>query len=492
MAEKDGKNTSKLFGVILAVLVFVLIMTLVPVSETKEGLTATGRASLAVFLAAFVMWVTEPFPSYVVAFISIIALILSGAWDQASVLGVFGYDVIWLMLSAFILTSAMEGTNLGKRLALSLVTRFGRTSKGALLAMIIANFFLAFLVPSTTARAALMLPIALSLTTIYNAIPGKSNFGKLIMLFNMQSNEISTSGILTATSANIMAVDFIQKAIGQPVYYSTWLLAAMPVAIIGLIISFFIGMKLFPPEIQEVRAESMDELKKELKGIGPMDANEKKALAIFLITVFLWCTDRWHKAWFHMSLDPTLVAIIGATLCFLPGIGVLKKWKDVKIPWDLMLFSCGAYAVGMAMDKSGAASYLIQSVLSKINLANVSFFKIYAIIMFIALFSHIIFTSKIVRITILGPTVIAFAQQIAPVLGVDPTKAVIALALPVAFTICWCITLPPQSKPNLIYYSTGFYNTREQFIIGILTDIGAYLVFLLAGMTWFRIIGIGI
>jgi len=152
-------------------------MTLVPVSETKEGLTATGRASLAVFLAAFVMWVTEPFPSYVVAFISIIALILSGAWDQASVLGVFGYDVIWLMLSAFILTSAMEGTNLGKRLALSLVTRFGRTSKGALLAMIIANFFLAFLVPSTTARAALMLPIALSLTTIYNAIPGKSNFG---------------------------------------------------------------------------------------------------------------------------------------------------------------------------------------------------------------------------------------------------------------------------------------------------------------------------
>jgi len=282
---------------------------------------------LAVFLAAFVMWVTEPFPSYVVAFISIIALILSGAWDQASVLGVFGYDVIWLMLSAFILTSAMEGTNLGKRLALSLVTRFGRTSKGALLAMIIANFFLAFLVPSTTARAALMLPIALSLTTIYNAIPGKSNFGKLIMLFNMQSNEISTSGILTATSANIMAVDFIQKAIGQPVYYSTWLLAAMPVAIIGLIISFFIGMKLFPPEIQEVSAESMDELKKELKGIGPMDANEKKALAIFLITVFLWCTDRWHQAWFHMSLDPTLVAIIGATLCFLPGIGVLKSGK---------------------------------------------------------------------------------------------------------------------------------------------------------------------
>ena len=75
---------------------------------------------------------------------------------------------------------------------------------------------------------------------------------------------------------------------------------------------------------------------------------------------------------FHRQIDPTLAAMIGATLCLLPGIGVIKKWGDVKIPWDLMLFSCGAYAVGMALDNTGAASFIINSILSKISLVNVT------------------------------------------------------------------------------------------------------------------------
>jgi anion transporter len=488
MTKNESMDRKKLIGVVVAILVFVLIMILVPTSE--GGLKPAGKAALAVFLGAFVLWITEPFPVYVTAFISIIALVLTKAWDQASVLGVFGYDVIWLMVCAFILNSAMENTSLGKRMALALITKFGRTSKSVLLTMIVINFLLAFLIPSTTARAAMMLPIAVMLAEAYNATPGESNFGKLLMLFNMQSNEISTSGILTATAANIMAVGFIEKAIGQKIFYSTWILAAMPVAILGLIASFFIGMKLFPPEIKKIDGDFMNKFKDQYKSLGPMQANEKRALGIFLLIVLLWATDQWHQAWFHMTLDPTIVAILGATLMLLPKIGVITKWSEVKIPWDLMLFSCGAYAVGMSMDKSGAAAYLIKQVLSQINLTSTGFFGIYAIVMFIALFSHIIFTSKIVRITILGPTSIAFAQQIAPVFGLDPARTVIALALPVAFTICWCITLPPQSKPNLIYYSTKFYTVREQFTLGILVDIAAYIFFLVAGPTWFRLVGI--
>lgn len=482
------KFPRKAIGIILAVAIFTLVTILVPVS--KDGLKPQGRAALAVFLMAFVLWVTEPFPAHVTAFVSIIALIISKAWDQTSVLGVFGYDVIWLMVCAFILNSAMENSNLGKRIALGLITKFGHTSKKVLLALIIVNFALSFLIPSTTARAALVLPIALMLTEAYNATPGKSNFGKLLMLFNMQSNEISTSGILTATAANIMAVGFIEKAIGQKIFYSTWLIAAMPIAVVGMIASYFIGVKLFPPEVKEMSSDVMDKLKQQLRDLGPMNREEKKALVIFLVTVFLWCTDRWHEKWFGMTLDPTLVAIIGATLVMLPKVGVVKKWSEVRIPWDLMLFSCGAYAVGMAMDKSGAASFIIKSLLMKVDLSHASLFKIYAIVMFIALYSHIIFTSKTVRITILGPTVIAFAQQIAPVLGVDPIKLTIALALPVGFTICWCITLPPQSKPNLIYYSTGFYTVKDQLIHGLLTVTVAYVLFLLAGPTWFKFVGI--
>jgi len=275
---KEG-NLTKIIGVTAAIVLFALVYALVPVSES--GLKPEGKAALAVFLGAFALWISEPFPTYVVAFVTMIALILTNAWDQKSVLGVFGYDVIWLMVCAFILNSAMQVTKLGKRIALAIVTRFGQTAKSAILAMIVVNFAISFLIPSTTARAALMLPIAITLANIYNAIPGESNFGKLLMLVNMQSNEISTSGILTATSANVMAVNFIKEATGAQIYYSTWLIAAMPIAIVTTIIGYFVGLKLFPPEIEKVSSEALANMEKEMKDLGPMDANEKKALPYF-------------------------------------------------------------------------------------------------------------------------------------------------------------------------------------------------------------------
>ena len=53
----NSKNSSKkLIGILIAVIVFILVLTLVPIS--KEGLKPQGKAALAVFLTAFVLWVT--------------------------------------------------------------------------------------------------------------------------------------------------------------------------------------------------------------------------------------------------------------------------------------------------------------------------------------------------------------------------------------------------------------------------------------------------
>ena len=88
---------------------------------------------------------------------------------------------------------------------------------------------------------------------------------------------------------------------------------------------------------------------------------------------------------FHRQIDPTLAAMIGAALCLLPGIGVIKKWGDKKYRGTLC-FSVGSLRRGHGIDKTGAASFIINSILSRINLVNVTFFKIYAVVMFIALF----------------------------------------------------------------------------------------------------------
>ena len=104
------------------------------------------------------------------------------------------------------------------------------------------------------------------------------------------------------------------------------------------------------------------------------------------------------------------------------------------------------------------------------------------IVMFVASFSHLVFTSKNVRVVILLPAIIILAGN----LGVNP----LLLALPACFTICDSITLPPHCKPNLIFYSTGYFSVKDQFIYGMLVLLAKWLILGVAYFTWFRIVGL--
>lgn len=465
------------FGLPLALVVFALIATM----TTPVGLSYSGKIALAVFTGALILWVTEALPTYVTALLVLVLLPCLGGWDEASVLGVFGYSVIWLMVSAFIITAGMEKSGIAKRLALWMVTRFGSTAKTILLSLMVVNYGLAFIVPSTTARAAIMFPIVLLIAETYQVNEGNRNMGKLLGIQSLQANNISTSSIVTATAPQIMAVGFIKDLTGQNVSWTQWFLAAAPISLLALLASYFIGLKLFKPEMNEPKGEGIAALKEEYKGLGKISSMEIKSLVIFLITIFLWVSDQWQLKLFGMKISLELVAVVSALLFFLPHIGILE-WKETKIPWDLMIFSCGAYAGGLALDKTGVAAWALNGIFRNLGVEHMSFPMLFAVVIFIASFSHIIFTSKTVRTVILIPTIIALAKSV----GVNP----IALALPAAFTISDSITLPPHCKPNLIFYSTGFFTVLDQLFYGILVLLVKCGLLFLASFTLYRLLGI--
>ena len=471
----------KIAGIAVSLLIFAILYTM----PTPVKLTMQGKSSLAVFGMVFVLWVTQAIPTYASALLAIVMLAFTGGWTQKEALAVFGQDVIWLMLAAFVITSGMEKSGFAKRLALFIVSKFGTTARKALLALGIVNLLLSFIVPSTTARAAMLLPICMMVLQVYKAVPGESNFGKQLMIQEIHFNNITTSGILTATAGQIMAVGYITDMTGENVSWGQWLLASMPIAILTLVASFIIGELLFKSEVKTPPASAgkavKDELKEELKALGPITTTEIKALIVFGITVFLWATDGKHLNIFGFQISLVMVAILAALLFYLPYIGVLN-WKETKIPWDLMVFSAGAYAAGLSLDASGAASFLLNGIFDKFNLEALPQFALFMIVMFIASFSHLVFTSKTVRVVILLPAIILIAQKV----GVNP----LLLALPASFTICDSITLPPHCKPNLIFYSTGYFTVKDQFIYGMLVLFCKWLLFGLAYFTWFRIIGL--
>jgi anion transporter len=436
----------------------------------------------------FVLWVSQSIPPFLSSLAAIILLVITGAWDEKSTLGVFGLDVLWVMLMAFFITSGMQKSGFATRLALWITSHFGHTARGALFTLAVTNLLLAFIVPSTTARATLMLPISLLILQVYQAIPGESHFGRKLMIQQIQANNISTGGILTATSPQIMAVGLIKDLSGAEVTWLNWLAGAFPIAVLTVLFSLFIGGVLFKNEVNAppvgdkgTLQDAKAALKEQYQALGRITPTEIKALILFAVTVFLWMTDGFHFDLFGFQISLVIVTLISGSLFFMPYIGI-ATWQDAKVPWDLLIFSAGAYAVGLSLDASGGASFLLNSVLGSLDLASLGFFKLYVVVTFIAMFSHLIFTSKTVRTVILIPTIIGIAK----VAGVNP----VALALPAAFTISDVITLPPQSKPSLIFYSTGYFSVLNQFAYGMIVLFGKWFLLVIASFTWFKLIGI--
>ncbi len=465
------------FGLPLAMFVLMAIYSM----PTPEGISFEGKMSLAVFFFALILWITESLPNYATSMIAIALLSIFGGWAEKDALGTLGYGVIWLMVSAFIITSGMEKSGLAKRIALAIITRFGKTWKTILMSLMAANFTVAFIIPSTTARAAMLLPIVLLVAKAYGVEKGNANLGKLLGIQSLQANNISTSAIVTATAPQILAIGLLKEFTGSEVSWGEWFIASAPIAILTLIASFFIGLALFRPKAEQEGGDEIKEIQNQYDELGPVSILEKKAAGIFLLTISLWASDKWHLDMFGFQFSLVMVAIMAASLFFMPYIGILN-WKEAKIPWNLMVFAAGAYAAGVSLSETGVASWALSGLFSNLGVQDMSFTMLYGVVIAISSFSHFVFTSKTVRTIILIPTLVGLAETA----GVSP----LMLALPAAFTIADTITLPPHSKANLVYYSTGYFSVNNQLLYGVLTLMAKWCIMFAASFTWFAYLGI--
>ena len=481
-ARTGVERWMKYLGFPLGIIVFGVLYYM----PAADGLTAAAQASAACFLMALVWWITEPVPTYVTSFVLMILLVITRAWDIKPVLDVLGMDVIWLNIMSFILASILVKTRLAKRLSLNLILCFGKTAKWALFAFVIIQLALAPFIPSTTARCVLTLPLMIVVAAIYGSSAANSNnFGRNLFMLNLCSISILSSTTMTGSPADMMAVGFIQSMADHRVYYNQWLMAAAPVTITTILLVWILGAKLIFPikkegELPQI-AGGMEVIKAERAEMGPLNNQEKKAMSIFFLVIFLWATDSWHQTWFGVDIPAPIAAMLGVVICLMPRWGVLR-WDEAEIPWHLFLFSAGAYAGGLALDNTGAAEWAVRQVFGNMDMKGVPFGVLYAIIMAIMVYSHLLLTSKTVRATIMIPLIITLARQT----GWNP----VSLALPAAFAIDWVVGLPISGKPNVVLFATGQYSVLDNLKFGLAACTIGYALLLLGGATWFHWMGI--
>jgi di/tricarboxylate transporter len=312
-----------------------------------------------------------------------------------------------------------------------------------------------------------------------------NNFGRNLFLVNLTGISILSSTVMTGSAANLLAVGLLQTMGGHRVYYLDWLLASAPVAVLTVVAAWLLGPRVIFPLSPAGRVPQLpgglQAVREARSALGPIQREEWRAIAIFAVVLFLWATDRFQAAWFGVELGAPIAAMIGAVLALWPGIGLLT-WKETDIPWQLMLFSAGAYAGGFALNDTGAAAWGVERLFGTVASRPMAFGWTYAVVIAVMLYSHLLSTSKTIRTVIMIPIIIALAQR----LGWSPAS----LALPAAFTIDWVIGLPISGKPNVILFASGQYSARDNLRYGLIVCTAGYLLLLLAGLTWFHWLGL--
>lgn len=285
---------------------------------------------------------------------------------------------------------------------------------------------------------------------------------------------------MTGSGANLLAVSLMVGAMGGQIFsYQDWFIAAFPLAVILILIGWFVGTKIiFPlkPEERKPQLEGgMERMKEELAKMGKMGWQEYKAIAIFVTVLVLWATDKQH------GISQTTVAFAGAVVALLPKIGVVK-WNDVDIPWHLMLFSAGAYVLGVGLDATGIAGTLVNAGFDSLGVnENTPFGVLFLLLTFLMLFSAIIFQSKTMRALIFIPIALGVEQRF----GFPG----LSLAFPVALLIEHVYVLPFNSKPAALLYTTNQYSWSDSFKFGFTMMVISWIMIIIWGETVLRWLG---
>ena len=494
--EKSGfeKWMARLGGP-LAILVFVLIYWVVDIplfdnldfsglsDKAQKRLAVIGEpafiracyAMLAIFCASIILWITEAVQSYLTSLLVILGVILCGVTTQKDAFAQLGHPVMWLNILSFVLASMLVKTRVAKRFALWFVLKFGKSAAGIFFSFLVINVVLSLFISATTVKATILLPIFMVVAAIFGASQGnRNNFGRNLVLQNLFQINIGASAFMTGSGANLLAVSLLTGAYSSvSLIYSDWLVAAFPLAMILLLIGWFVGVKIIfplkPEERQPQIQGGMERLRHELESMGKMTVEEFKAIAIFVGVLAMWVTENWH------GVSAEVVVLIGAIIALIPGVGVVK-WNDVDIPWHLMIFSAGAYVIGSGLNATDLPSMIVGAGMDALGVtAQTPFFVLYLILTGLMLFSALLFQSKNMRALVILPIAIGVEKQF----GLPP----LSLSFPVSLLIEHVYVLPFNSKPAALLYTTNHYSWSDTFKFGITMMLIAWVMILVWGET---------
>ena len=476
-------------GLLLAIAALVGVLLL----PTPAGLPIAGHRMLAILAFAVIVWMTEAVDYAVSAIIvaALMAFLLGFSPNPANpkvLMGTsaaltlafsgFANTALVLVASALFLAAAMTATGLDKRIALSILSRIGTETRHVVIGTILVGFVIAFLVPSTTARVACLVPITLGIIAAFG-VNKKGAFASMLMITTVQTASIWNVGIKTAAAQNMVAIGFIEKAFGKSITWLEWLIAAAPFGVLMSIALYFVMTRMMPPEVKQI-AGGREAIRKSLANLGPMKASEIKLLLISLTLLAFWATEGiLHK------FDTSTTTITAVALMFLPGVGIMS-WKEAqpRIPWGtIVLFGVGI-SLGTALLQTKGATWVADLVVAEFGLKQATALFILGVMSLFLIVIHLGFASATALASAMIPIVIAVLNGVG-----TPGINVVGMTMLLQFVVSFGFILVVNAPQNMVAYGTETFEARDFVRTGLVLTLIAIALVMLLGATYWHWLG---
>jgi len=406
-----------------------LVVVGVGVVLLPATLSGEAKAALFAFALAIVLWSMTGLPAAWVALLAVLVLVALGGDEQDALYDALASDVVWLMVGAFVLGGAITRTGLAGRLT-GLVARRARTVGGVLWSMTLLLLPLSLLIPSTSGRAAVMLPVYRSLSRA----AGDRSVSRALALLVPTVILVTTVSTLVGAGSHLIANDLLEEFSDERISFAEWALYGIPFGLAAALVSCLAISRMFLGPATRVLPLTVP--------TGPQTAwsrSERRTAAVTLTMVALWVSESVH------GIEVATVAVAGAVALTAPGIGVLT-WKDgVKaVEWNLVVFVGAALVLGEALIDTGAAGWIVERLFAASGIAEAgSELVVLLVLTLLTLTSHVYMTSHAARAAALVPALLYLGTS----LDLDP----VALVFIGTVGMDYCLTFPVSSKALLLY-----------------------------------------
>ncbi len=445
------KLNKKIWIALLASLAALAVYLALP-----QSCPEAARRTAAVFILAAFFWAFEIIPLFATSFVVILLLIFSLS-KPGGILGMDenGYQifllplsnpVIMLFLGGFVLAKIMQKYAVDRVLVTRLLRFFGDKPYFILLGFILTTGFLSLWM-SHTASTALMLAIIMP---VVSRLEEDDAFKKALVLSIPFAANIGGIGTPVGTPPNAIAIGILAEE-GIRIRFLSWMMMAIPLALVLLLIASVILYFMFPAKHKKLLISfgSEETLKPHAKG----------AIAIAVLTIVLWLTSTWHK------IPESVVSLLSVGL--FAGLGFLKREDINSIHWDILILMWGGLALGRAMEVSELGKWIV----------GLPFFDTQGFALVATFCLLTVLVSFFISNTATANLIVPLAMSI-------PGANKLLLAVIVALSCSFDMILPISTPSNALAFSTNAISVKDMLKSGILIVLIA-VFFILAGYNFF-------